>query len=368
MGLLYAVLALLAVGLLAIYSASYVASGAGKVLRQGIWVVIGLAGMGIMSRIDFRPWSRYWRLLTTLSVIMLIVTLLVAHPINGARAWIDFRIFRVEPAEFVTLAMIVALAGLFARYGTRIQLPRYFLHSLLIVAPPCLLILLQPDLGMVIIICAIWLVMVLVAGARWWMVLLICLSAGLLFTAAWSIPLPNGKTFIKDYQKARLDFLHADPSGNGYHQRQSRIAIGAGGLWGYGYRHGPQAHSRFLPEQDTDFIFAVIGEEFGLLGCLLVLGLYLFMLFRMIRIIEEAESPFGQGIAAGAATLFAVHVLVNIGMCLSLSPVTGIPLPFISYGGSSVLVNLLVIGLVLNISRHRQSRRTWVVNEDLVRA
>lgn len=366
-GLLLAVLALIVIGLLSVYSASFAVNGARKVLHQCIWMGAGLLCLGVASWVDYRSWTRWFRLLLLLTGIVLLVTLVFARPVNGARSWIDLGIFRLQPSEFAKAAVIVALAGLLARFGPRIRHPRFLLHSLLAVAIPILLVLAQPDLGTAMVLCVIWVAMVAIAGARWWGIAAVCLGALLLFVFAWMVPMPGGKTLIKDYQKKRLDFLHADPAEGGYNQRQARIAIGAGGFWGRGYLHGTQANRQFLPEQDTDFIFAVIGEEFGLLGCLLVLGLYLFVLFRMLRIIEEAESPFGQFLVTGTATMIAVHVMVNVGMCLSLSPVTGIPLPLISYGGSNALVNLLMIGAVLNVSRHRQPRRTWAVSEELIR-
>ncbi|HEY3378664.1 MAG TPA: rod shape-determining protein RodA [Armatimonadota bacterium] len=366
-GLLGAVLGLLVLGLLVIFSASHVTAGASKVLRQGIWALVGLAGLLVFSRVDYRPWARYWRALLLASCVTLVATLLIAHPINGARSWINLGPMSLQPSEFTKLALIISLAGFLSRQGEKLQQLPIFLRSILYLLAPILLIMAQPDMGTAMVLCMIWLVMLWVAEARGVMILAVTGSAVLLMTVAWYLPMPNGKTLIKDYQKKRLDFLHADPAGSGYHQRQARIAIGSGELWGQGYLRGSQAQRGFLPEQETDFIYAVLGEEFGLLGCLLVLGLYLFMLFRMLRISEEAETVFGRLIVAGVGAMVAVHVVINIGMCLSLSPVTGVPLPLLSYGGSNILTTLLATGVVLNISRHRQTRRTWVVTETLVR-
>lgn len=366
-GILGAVCALLGIGLLVIYSASHQTAGVGLLLRQAGGIIIGLLGMWLLIRVDYRSWSRYWRLCFFATALVLLATLLIAHPINGARSWVGVGALRVQPSEFAKFAIILALAGLLARFGPRLQHPAFFVRSLLWVAVPILLVLAQPDFGTAMVLCAIWLVMVTVAGARWWMIAAVCLGAALLFTVAWCLPMPNGKTLLKAYQKQRLDFIHADPAGNGYHQRQARIAIGAGGFFGRGYLHGTQTQRGFLPEQSTDFIFAVVGEEFGFLGCAVVLGLYLFILFRLFRIVEEAESAFGRLVVAGVTAMFAVHVLINIGMCLSLSPVTGIPLPLVSYGGSNVLTNLLGLGAALNISRYRQAQRSWAPTEDLVR-
>ena len=254
-----------------------------------------------------------------------------------------------------------------ARYGPALQTLPVFLRSLLFIAVPVLLVLAQPDFGTAVVLCISWLVMVVFAGARGWMLAGVFLSAVLIFLIAWNLRLPGGRYLIKPYQKKRLDFIHADPADSGYHQRQARIAIGAGQLWGKGYLHGTQARRGFLPEQDTDFIFAVIGEEFGMLGCLMVLALCLFVLFRILRIAEEAEFTFGRLIAGGVAAMLAAHVIINIGMCLTLLPVTGVPLPFVSYGGSNLITNLAAIGLVLNVSRYRQPQRRWAAADTLVR-
>ncbi|HEX2951850.1 MAG TPA: rod shape-determining protein RodA [Armatimonadota bacterium] len=365
-GIVYAVIALAIIGLLAIFSASHFVDGYGKVLRQGIWMILGVGGAWWIGRFDYRLWARYWRVFLIVSLLALLFTLLLAHPVNGARSWIDLGLFRLQPSEFIKLALIIGLAALLARYGYRIQKAAFFVRSILFIAFPVLLILAQPDLGTAVVLCTIWLVMVMIAGSRWWMLGAVCLAAVALFIAAWFIPLHGGGTLIKDYQKQRLDFVHADPAGNGYHQRQARIAIGAGGVIGQGYLHGSQAQRGFLPEQDTDFIFAVIGEEFGLLGCLVVIGLFLFLLYRLLCLCEEAETQFGRLIIAGVTAMLAIHVIINIGMCLSLCPVTGVPLPFVSYGGSNLLTNLLAIGVTLNVSRHRQLRREWAATNELI--
>ena len=365
-GLLAGVLALIACGLPAIYSASHITDGAGKVLRQGIWAGAGLAALLVMACVDYRIWTRYWRIFY-LCVITALIAIFFTRPINGARCWFDIGAFRLQPSEFAKVFLILAFAALLVRCGAKLSVIPVFLRCLVFFAFPILLVLEQPDLGMAVIMCVIGFAMVAFAGARWWLLLGTCLCAALFVALAWNARLPGGHHLIKDYQKRRLDFLHADPAGSGYHQRQARIAIGAGELWGKGYLRGTQARRGFLPEQDTDFIFAVIGEEFGLLGCVLVLGLQLFVLFRILRIAEQAETPFGQLVAGGVAAMLAMHAVINIGMCLTLLPVSGVPLPFISYGGSNLMTNLMAIGLVLNISRHRQSQREWAPTEELVR-
>lgn len=365
MGLLLAMMGLLVISLLAIYSASLVTDGIGKVVKQGVWIALGLIGFGVVAHIDYRSWSRYWRLFYVLTLVALFVTLFLAREINGARSWIDLGPFRLQPSEFAKLALIIGLATLLARFGDRLRQWPLFLRTLLFLVVPLLLVLMQPDFGTGMVWCAIWFVMVLLAGVRWWMLLIVCLGSLLAFTTLWHVGV------VSAHQKARLikrlDFIHADPAGAGYHQRQAGIAIGAGMLWGKGYLHGTQARRGFLPEQDTDFIFAVIGEEFGFLGCAVVLGLFAIIFLRLLRIAEEAETPFGRLVVVGVVTMFMAHTFINVGMCLGVFPVAGIPLPFVSYGGSSLLTNMLAAGMVYNISRHRQPRRTWAASDVLVR-
>lgn len=366
-GLLLAVLALLAIGLAFIFSASYAQNGTDKLIKQGIWVGAGLVGMGVLAHVDYRVLSRFWQVFYALAVLALIATLLFAKEINGARSWIELGPLRLQPSELTKFALILAFGMLLSRCGSQLQSWSFFLRSLLFFVVPILLVLKQPDLGTASILCVIWFVMVWLAGVRWWMLASVVVGTVLLFMLAWNVQLPDGRGLIKTYQKQRLDFVHADPRGAGYHQWQSRIAIGAGQLWGKGFRQGTQGRQGFLPEQDTDFIFAVIGEEFGFLGSVAVLGLYLFLLFRLIRIAEEAELLLGRIIVGGIVAMFAAHWIINTGMCLTLSPVTGVPLPFISYGGSNLLTNLLAVGVALNISRFRQSRRDWVMQDVLLR-
>lgn len=359
LALLLAVLGLLAIGVPAIYSASHVTDGWGKVARQLIWAGGGFAGLGVMAAIDYRVLSRYWRLCYVLLLLLLVFTLLKAHVINGARSWINLGSFSIQPSEFGKLLLILAFGTLLAKAGPLAQSIPAFLRGLLFVGVPMLLILAQPDLGTAFIYGMIWLVMSLMAGVRGWMLVSLLLLLALVGMGAWKVGL------IKPYQKQRLNFISADLNrGTGYHQHQARVAIGAGQFWGKGYLRGTQAQYGFLPEQDTDFIFAGIGEEFGFFGLCILMGLYLFILLRLLRIIEEAETTFGRLITAGVFAMLTAHVIVNVGMCLTLLPVTGVPLPFVSYGGSNLLTNLLAIGLVLNISRHRRRLRTWANPEE----
>jgi rod shape determining protein RodA len=359
--LLAATLALLVIGILSIFSATIVETGASKVVRQAIWMVVGLLGMGVVANIDYRIWARHWLTLYGVVLAALLLTLVIAPAINGARSWIEVGALRVQPSEFAKWALILTLAAVLTRVGGAIQRGPVFMRSLALFGPPVALILVQPDFGTAMVLCAIWGVMVWVAGARGWMLAAVCLGAVLCFVGAWHGGL------IKEYQKRRLDFVHADPAGSGYHQRQARIAIGAGQWWGKGYLRGTQAQRGFLPEQETDFIYAVIGEEWGFAGSLFLLGIYGLLCLRLLRVAEEAESMFGRLLVCGVLGMILTHLVINVGMCLTLLPVTGVPLPLVSYGGSNLMTTLLGLGVALNVSRHREPRRAWAADMDLIR-
>jgi rod shape determining protein RodA len=361
--LVLAVLALLAIGMLAIYSATHATAGSTKVLKQGTWALLGFLAAGGLALTDYRTWTRSAWGLYGITVAALVATLFT-HPINGAHSWFSLgHGISLQTSEFAKVALILTFGAFMHRLGPRLNQPVDFLKLFGLFLIPLGLILKQPDMGTASVCFGIWLVMAWAAETRGWLLGALVLGAVLLFGVAWQTNL------IKPYQKERLDFIHADPTGNGYHQRQAYIALGSGGVWGKGYLHNTQAKRGFLPEQDTDFIFAVIGEEFGLVGTLAVLALFCVILLRLIRLADEADTPFGRYIVAGVAALLAAHVIINIGMCLSLLPVTGVPLPFVSYGGSNLLTCLLGVGLVLNVSRYRQTRRAWAGPEEpLLRA
>ncbi len=363
MGLLWAMLALLGIGLLTIYSASHITDGASKVIKQGIFAAGGLGALLVVMNVDYRVWARHRVLLYVITVLALLITLFIARKTNGANSWIDLGPIRLQPSEFAKIALTLALGAVLARYAGAINEIKAFARVILLCFVPVFLVLAQPDFGTAMILCSICFVLLLLGETHGLLLFGLCATVLLVIIAAWNIRLPGGRPLVSDIQKRRLDFLHADPTGSGYHQRQAAIAIGSGELWGKGYLHGTQAQRGFLPEQDTDFIFAVIGEEFGLFGALVVLALYLFIIWRLLLIVGEAETSYGRLVAGGIAAMFAAHVVINIGMCLTLTPVTGVPLPFVSYGGSNLLTSMFAMGVALNISRHRRDLRTWAVAE-----
>ena len=359
--LLAVVLALCMIGLAAIYSASradLLAAGRDGLLlakRQALWLALGWAGLAVLLYPDYTTALRWRRAIYLTTCLLLVVVIALGRDAGGAVRWIQVGPLNLQPSELAKLALIVSLAGVLRRHAGHRRLPLGTLAvSGLYLAVPFVLVARQPDLGTGLVLVAVWGVMVIVAGARWQHLLAIGLTALLLFAGAWQAGA------IRDYQKDRLRVFanpQADPLGAGYHVTQSRIAIGSGGWFGKGYLHGSQSQLRFIPEQHTDFIFTVVGEEGGLLAGMVVLGLCLALVWRLWRLAEGAEDSAGALLAAGTAAMFGFQGLVNIGMTLGLAPVTGLPLPFLSYGGSSLLTNLALVGLALNVGMRRQKIR-----------
>jgi len=240
-----------------------------------------------------------------------------------------------QPSEFAKFAIIVSLANFLNERRDQIRSFLTLLKSLAFIGLPTIFIFKQPDLGTALVVLTIWFGMATIAGARWQHLGLIFASGVLLFSIAWHTPI------LKDYQKQRLTiFLHPeqDRRDTGYHLRQSEIAVGSGGITGQGYEHGLQANGHFIPEQQTDFIFTIVGEEGGLLGCCVLVGLYMILLQRCISILIRNDDLLGRLLVAGVVSLLTFHVVVNIGMTIGVMPVTGVPLPFFSYGLSALII------------------------------
>jgi rod shape determining protein RodA len=345
------VAALFAIGLLGIltlYSAmqgSALANGMPPHHKQLIWWGLGLTGLLIVILIDYRHMEHYAYAIYACSLVLLVYVLVMGRTISGARRWIELGPLSFQPSELIKVTMILALAKYFHH---RAKQGPYNLFELivpfLIFLVPFVLVLLEPDLGTAIVLGLLFLSIVLFFGLSQGS--LIALVVGGLAS------LPLGWFNLKDYQKERvMTFLNPsdDPLGRGYHIIQSKIAIGSGGFWGKGFLHGTQTRLHFLPEQHTDFIFSAFAEQWGFVGCLLLLAGYLLVIFWAFNISSRAKNTFGMVVALGITYLFFWHVLINIGMCLGLLPVVGIPLPLFSYGGSFLLVMLLGLGLLLNI-------------------
>ncbi|CAB4337296.1 unannotated protein [freshwater metagenome] len=301
--------------------------------------------------IDYRLLRAYTPIVWGLGVLGLIAVLLpgISTEINGAKAWISLPGgFQVQPAELAKISIIIGLSMILSERTHDSNQPthRDVLQGLLIAAIPIALILLQPDMGTVLIISASVVTIIAVSGAssRW--------VAGLLIVAV-----VGGFTAVKvgvvsDYQLKRLQSFvdpTVDPQSSGYQLRQSRITIGSGGIVGKGLFKGPQTNGRFVPEQQTDFIFTVAGEELGFLGSGLILALFFTIFMRGFRIARRSQDIFGRLVATGVIAWFAFQAFENIGMAMGLMPMTGVPLPFMSYGGSSMFANLIGIGLLQNV-------------------
>jgi rod shape determining protein RodA len=350
--------ALLAVGTLLVWSAtaSNEALTGGDstmyVAKHLTNVAIGLALAALIASADHR-WVRIWAPIVYLAAIVGLA--LVLSPfgavINGSRSWILIGGMSIQPAEFAKLGVVTGLALLLAekterRKGLRQLRDRDVVAALVFVAIPAALIMAQPDLGTMLVLSATVFGLLAVAGTpkRW----LFVLVAGAVTTAVAAIQLGVLKGYQLDRFGAFLDPT-LDPRGAGYNTTQARIAIGNGGLFGQGLFHGSQTQSGFVPEQHTDFVFTVAGEELGLVGAGALIALFLVLLWRAVRISAHADDMFGRLAGAGIVCWFGFQAFQNIGMCLGIMPVTGVPLPLVSYGGTSMFASLMAIGLLLNI-------------------
>lgn len=356
--LIVATAILILFGLVAVYSATHQLVAGDPfyyVKRQLISIVIGLVGAVLVIAWDYSHWARYARLIYLVTLGVLAVVLFVAPSISGAGRWIVIGSLQLQPAEFAKLAIIVTLAKhLSQREEDEVGLNLF--GSLLHLAPPVALVLLQPDLGTSMVFVGILIGMLYVAGLRF-RVLATLLLVGLLLFAVAAIGSAQGwLPIFKEYQLKRLLVFidpYSDRTGAGWNVIQSMIAIGSGGFFGKGLFGGLQTQLNFVPARHTDFIFSVIGEEMGFLGAFLLLGAYLYFLLRGVRLITYAKDSFGVLLITGVLTMIFVHVVVNVGMTLGVMPVTGLPLPFASVGGTSLISNLMGVAIILNVHMRR---------------
>jgi len=352
--LLLITLAIIGFGCAMIYSASRGGrAGVGYVERQILWAALGVVGAMVVASVDHSIYHRYAGRIYGLTITMLIAVFVLGHSSKGAQRWIGFGPIAIQPSEFAKIAVIICLAIFLVDRQRGIRTLGTFLHSLFYVSIPTLLIFKQPDLGTSLVLMSIWLAMNFVLGADLRSIALFVGVGAALGLIVWFTP-----GLLKDYQKARLvTFVNpsADPLGSGYHVTQSRIAIGSGRLSGKGFLKGTQRELNFIPEQHTDFIFTVVGEELGFVGAGALVLLYFGLLWRALNIMSAAEDSTGRAIAGGIVGMFLFHIFVNMGMTLGIMPVTGVPLPFFSYGGSSLMANMLAVGLLEGVSmrRHR---------------
>ena len=344
--LLIFIFLLVNVGLFILFSASN--QNVSVILKQTVWLLIGFLIMSIFSYIPPKFYYHWTPWIFSAGLLLLIGVLIFGNISKGARRWFDLGFFHLQPSEIMKLAMPMMLSY----YFDNKKLPpkiKPLIISLILLVFPVILIAKQPDLGTAIIISAAGLCVLLLAGLNWKLIL-IFLSLGALST-------PILWHFMHGYQKERvLTFLNpeSDPLGSGYHIIQSKIAIGSGGLFGKGWLHGTQSHLQFLPAHATDFIFAVTGEELGLIGCLALLILFLVVFGRGFYISSQAQDTFTRLLSGSLSLTFILCTFINIGMVVGILPVVGVPLPLISYGGSSIITTMAGFGVIMSIHTHRK--------------
>jgi len=345
-----ATLFLFGLGCLAIFSATLGKTNGGVsfLSRQLEAAVVGILFFLLFMWIDYRALKKISFIIFVFLVVILIAVLLFGSKIKGMYGWLNFGILRLQPVELVKLAMIIILAKFFARNFRKLNEFKYIVASLVITLIPVGLVLCQPDAGSAFVILSIWAGLVLIVGIKKMHIFILVMLAAATGILGW-------KFALKDYQKSRVvTFLNPrnDPKGRGYNAIQSVIAVGSGGFFGKGIGNGSQGRLNFLPERHTDFIFANIAEELGFFGVMFLLVLYTILLWRIVRAALSANDNFARFLAIGVGLMIFTHILENIGMNVGLMPITGIPLPLVSYGGSNLVVTLAALGLVESILIH----------------
>ena len=348
--LLGIVLALVALGLVVLVSASNL--NPARVTGQAGNILIALGVLWLFANIPPHYLMRLALPLYVLGVLLLVAVALFGDAVHGARRWLDLGVTRMQPSEFMKIAVPLALAWYFDRHEKTLRLANYAVALVLLLIPVGL-IARQPDLGTAVLITAAGFFVLFLAGLPG------RVFAGLAIAAAAALPLVWSA--LRDYQRQRILTLldpSQDPLGSGYHTIQSMIAVGSGGWVGKGWLNGSQTHLDFIPERTTDFVFAVFAEEFGLLGCLLLLGLYLAAISRGMLITANAPTMFAR-LLCGAITLtFFTYAFVNMGMVSGILPVVGVPLPFISYGGTALASICLGFGILMSVNSHKKLVQT----------
>jgi rod shape determining protein RodA len=342
-------LVLSAIGLTLIYSATYFNDpGLGIVHKQILWIAIGIGLMCVFLFVDYHVLFDAAPILYGIGIVLLIYLLAWGKLTANVKSWIHLGGFQFQPSEFMKIFTALMLARFFDRHEMVYLNLRLFAQAMAIIALPVGLIIIQPDFGTAATFFPLVAVAMYFGGIRWrvWVVAIIILL----------IALPLGWTLLKGYQKDRIvTFLNPDrdPLGRGYQVTQAKIAIGSGGIHGKGFKQGTQAKLEFLPARHTDFIFAVLGEEWGFIGVTIVLGLYLFLIVQALTFAKHARDRGGTFLAICLISFFVFHVLINVSMQIGVLPTTGIPLPLISYGGSSTMMFFMAIGLMLNVDKRR---------------
>lgn len=350
--LILVTLLLAACGIITLAGATYRGPEAGLLgvyaLRQAIWFAGGVVLMFTLIFFDYRKLRRFNWVLYGIILVLLVGLLAKAETIKGARSWYDLKFFKFQPSEPGKIVIVLALAQYLAPRVLEFRGLRHLIRPMLIVGVPMLLILKQPDLGTAAVLVPTTAVMFWVAGLRKW----IFISAFVAGMVGAVLVYPH----LMPHQKARIEtFINpeADPRGKGYNIIQAQTALGSGQLLGKGWGKGTQTNFHFLPEYHTDFIFPTLGEQFGFVGCMTVLLLQLLLVARMIHLANVTQDVYGVLIIAGLTSILGTHIFLNVGIMVGLLPVTGLPLPFFSYGGSFMLTCLAAVGLTLSVGARR---------------
>ncbi len=345
--LLMGLIILIILGQVILYSAS--GENMALMQRQGIRLGIAFVVMITLAQISPDSIRRWSPIIFLAGLIMLIAVLLVGTKALGAQRWLNLGLFRFQPSEMMKLAVPMMLAWFLAREMIPPNKKR-LLVAVIILMIPVLLIAKQPDLGTSLLVTSAGLFVIFMSGVSWKLILAFII-AGTTFT------IPMWFFLMRDYQRQRVLTMfnpESDPLGSGYHIIQSKIAIGSGGSFGKGWLNGTQSHLEFLPERHTDFIFSVFAEEFGFSGILVLLAIYLFIVLRGIYITTQAHGTFSRLLGASIVLTFLVYIFVNIGMVSGILPVVGVPLPLVSYGGTSIVTIMAGFGILMSIHTHRK--------------
>ncbi len=360
--LIGAVLILCAVSALELWSIDAGSRTSNFFIKQIFFIGIGLAAMFLFGFLDCRIFRNYSSLLIVLYLILLaalVAVLFFGHRIRGAIGWFRVGEISFAPVEVAKLTIILILAKYFSARHAEVYRIRHIIASGIYVFVPVVFVLIQPDLGSVLILCAIWLGIVLLSGMKRRHLLLVVMAAILIFSIAWF-------SVLKNYQKERILTTlnpNKDPLGYSYNLIQAKIAIGSGGFWGKGLGHGSQGQLNFLPEKHNDFIFALFAEEWGFAGIMFLFAVYILLFYRLIKLILASANNFFRLFIAGFAVMIFSQFIINVGMNLGLLPIAGISLPFLSYGGSNLLINFIALGIVQNIAIQTKERITLLSEE-----
>lgn len=325
------------------------------VVRQAVAAGVGLVGLVLAAVVPLDLARRYWQSLYAVTLALMVVVFVAAETIRGSKRWIDLGFIQFQPSELGKVVFVLAIAGFLVGRVGRVSRWRTISSAVGLGAPPILLVFLQPDLGTALVYAAAFLAVLFFVGVRWRQ-LLALLALGVLVIASMLWILPGaGIQVLKPYQAARLTLdPEADPSGITYNLSQSITAVGSGGLTGRGIVEASQTRLDYLPEHATDFAFASLAEQRGFVGCAILLLLYLLVVWRGLRVVTVAGDLYGVVVAGGLVFAFLFQVFVNVGMTMGVAPVTGIPLPFVTVGGSSMVANLVLIGVLQGIHARGQ--------------